>query len=158
MRRAKKKFSDHGRNCPDTAVCLWTHAQLRDGTRQSIVVADSGSENIKRDVDDLLDSFAALHRLIEFYVVGRNRVMPHSAFDGQTPNEMDSETGDEVAFEIAIVRRRAREDRMKANRAARCGACPRQMDSGALLLRRPRSRMSSDAAGIMIVLQRGNRR
>jgi transposase InsO family protein len=35
-----------------------------------------------------LDSFAALHRLIEFYVKAYNEVMPHSEFQGQTPNEM----------------------------------------------------------------------
>jgi hypothetical protein len=35
-----------------------------------------------------LDSFTALQRLIEFYVAAHNEVMPHSAFGGQTPDEM----------------------------------------------------------------------
>ena len=37
-----------------------------------------------------LDSFAALHRLIEFYVEAHNEVMPHSAFQGQTPTRSSS--------------------------------------------------------------------
>jgi putative transposase len=35
-----------------------------------------------------LDNFTALGRLIEFYVTAHNEVMPHSAFEGQTPDEM----------------------------------------------------------------------
>jgi len=89
-----------------------------------------------------LDSFAALRRLVEFYVTAHNEVMPHSAFQGQTPNEMFFGTGDEVVQRLTAARRSAREERMRANRTARCGVCVRETTSGALLLQRPRSRMS----------------
>jgi putative transposase len=143
------------------------------------VVADSGSENVNREVDAILveqeltrvlaqvevtfsnsmieafwrslkhswlflhalDNFTARGRLIEFYVEAHNTVMPHSAFDGQTPDEMFFGMGDSVPSELAVARDRAREERMKANRAAGCGVCIPDVDSKALLLQRPRSRM-----------------
>jgi putative transposase len=88
-----------------------------------------------------LDNFTALGRLIEFYVTAHNEVMPHSAFEGQTPNEMYFGTGDVVALELATARRRAREERIKANRAAACSVCFGETDSRVLLLQRPRCRM-----------------
>jgi putative transposase len=89
-----------------------------------------------------LDSLAALRRLIEFYVKAHNEVMPHSAFQGQTPNEMFYGTGDEICEELANARKFARVRRMEENRAASCGACAGEASSGALLLQRPRPRMS----------------
>ncbi len=135
--------------------------QILAGSKEPTVVVDSGSENVNREVDDLLegvdltrvlaqvevtfsnsmieafwrslkhswiylhtlDNFTALHRLIEFYVTAHNEVMPHSAFQGETPDEMYFGTGGAVAFELGIARRTARDERMKANRAARCGVC-----------------------------------
>ena len=155
-------------------------AQLGRYSRETAVVADSGSENVNGDVDDLLegeeltrvlaqvevtlsnsmieafwrslkhawlylhalDNFTALHRLIEFYVTAHNEVMPHSAFEGPTPDEMYFGTGDAVASELATARKTAREERMKANRAAGCGVCVAGTDSRASQLQRPRSRMS----------------
>jgi transposase InsO family protein len=153
--------------------------QLINRPEQTIVVADSGSENVNGAVDDALaaeeltrvlaqvevtfsnsmieafwrsmkhswlylhslDSFAALRRLIEFYVNGHNGVMPHAAFEGQTPNEVFFGIGDEVPKKLADARTAAREKRMKENRSAACGACVLEASSGALLLQRPRSRM-----------------
>ena len=89
-----------------------------------------------------LDNFAALRRLIEFYVITHNEVMPHSAFDGQTPNEMFFGSGHEVAKKLSEARSSAREERMRANRAARCGVCVGETTSGPLLLQRARSRRS----------------
>jgi putative transposase len=89
-----------------------------------------------------LDSLAALRRLIEFYVTAHNQVMPHSAFEGQTPDEMYFGTGGSVVAELATARKAAREERMEANRAAACSVCVGETDSRALLLQRPRSRMS----------------
>jgi transposase InsO family protein len=89
-----------------------------------------------------LDSFAALRRLIGFYVTAHNEVMPHSAFKGQTPDEVFFGIGDEVSKRLAEARESAREERMRQNRAARCGLCVGDASSGALLLQRPRSRMS----------------
>ena len=88
-----------------------------------------------------LDSFAALRRLIEFYINEHNEVMPHAAFQGQTPDEVFFGIGDEVARKLAGARRTAREKRMKENRSAACGACVLEASSGALLLQRLRSRM-----------------
>jgi hypothetical protein len=88
-----------------------------------------------------LDNLTALARLIEFYVAAHNEVMPHSAFQGETPDEMYFGTGGAVAFELGIARQTARDERMKANRAARCGVCIGEGDSRALQLQRPSSRM-----------------
>jgi transposase InsO family protein len=89
-----------------------------------------------------LDSLTALRRLVAFYVTAHNEVMPHSAFQGQTPNEVFFGTGGEVTQKLSAARTSAREERMRANRTARCGVCVREASSGALLLQRPRSRMS----------------
>ncbi len=94
-----------------------------------------------------LHSIAALRRLIGFYVKAHNgrkrsfRVMPHSAFEGQTPDEVFFGIGDEVSKRLAEARDSARKKRMKENRAAGCGVCVGETTSGALLLQRPRSRM-----------------
>ncbi len=88
-----------------------------------------------------LDNFTALARLGEFYVTAHNEVMPHSAFEGQTPDEMYFGTGGSVVAALATARKTAREERMKVNRAAACSVCFGETDSGALLLQRPRSRM-----------------
>jgi len=154
--------------------------QLKNCPEHTIVVADSGSENVNGAVDVLLDgeeltrvlaqveitfsnsmieafwrslkhgwlylhtldSLAALRRLIEFYVTAHNEVMPHSAFLGQTPDEVFFGIGDNVAKKLSEARKTAREERMMENRAARCGRCTGEVSSAALLLQRPRSRMS----------------
>jgi putative transposase len=120
--------------------------QLRDRFEETTVVADSGSENVNREVDAILveqeltrvlaqvevtfsnsmieafwrslkhswlflhalDNFTALGRLIEFYVEAHNTVMPHSAFKGQTPDEMYFGTGRAVPAELATARENAR--------------------------------------------------
>ena len=153
--------------------------QLRKRSEKTTLVADSGSENVNGEVDNLLkdealtrvlaqvevsfsnsmieafwrslkhswiylhtlDNFTGLGRLIEFYVAAHNEVMPHAAFNGQTPNEMYFGTGVAVPAELAAAREIAREERMKANRSSGCGVCVPGADSRALLLHRPRSRM-----------------
>jgi hypothetical protein len=72
-----------------------------------------------------LDTFAALERLIAFYVEQYNAVVPHSAFLGQTPDEMyfGFGLGDQVHVDLAAGRARAREARMKFNRDLSCDAC-----------------------------------
>jgi transposase InsO family protein len=137
--------------------------QLRNRSAKTTLVADSGSENVNGEVDEVLideeltrvlaqvevtfsnsmieafwrslkhswiylhtlDNFSALGRLIEFYVTAHNEVMPHSAFEGQTPDEMYFGTADAVLLELATTRKTAREE----------------TDPRALLLQRPRSRM-----------------
>jgi hypothetical protein len=70
-----------------------------------------------------LDSFAALEKLIAFYVPEFNRVMPHSAFHGQTPDEMFFGSGNAVPDELAAARKQARAARLEANRALSCERC-----------------------------------
>ena len=70
-----------------------------------------------------LESLAALRRLVEFYVIAHNEVMPHSAFQGQTPDEVFFGIGNEVTEKLAVARKSARENRMEENRNARCGIC-----------------------------------
>jgi hypothetical protein len=70
-----------------------------------------------------LDTFAALEKLIAFYVEQHNSVVPHSAFAGQTPDEMYFGRGDQVPVDLAVGRARAREARMKSNRELSCEAC-----------------------------------
>jgi putative transposase len=164
-------------------TCRVLHAaarQISAGSGAPTVVADSGSENVNREVDDLLeradwrrvlaqvevafsnsmieafwrslkhswiylhslDTAVALRRLVEFYVTAHNEVMPHSAFEGQTPDEMYFGTGGAVTINLAIARQAAREERMKLNRVARCGVCIGEDAPAALQLQRPRSRMS----------------
>ncbi|HET7439096.1 MAG TPA: integrase core domain-containing protein, partial [Nitrospira sp.] len=43
-----------------------------------------------------LDGVTTVRRLVEFYVGEHNRVLPHSAFRGQTPEEMYFGTGDTI--------------------------------------------------------------
>ena len=48
-----------------------------------------------------LDSVATVRRLVGFYVHEHNAVLPHSAFCGQTPDEMYFGTGDAVPADLA---------------------------------------------------------
>jgi len=89
-----------------------------------------------------LDSLTTLRRLIEFYVDQHNGVMPHSALQGQTPDEIFFATGDDVTEKLADARKLARVKRMAENRSATCDACVLETKSGALQVQRPRSRMS----------------
>ena len=50
-------------------------------------------------------------------------MVPHSAFAGQTPDEMYFERGAQVPVNLAAARTRAREARMKANRNLSCTVC-----------------------------------
>ncbi len=72
-----------------------------------------------------LESESGLGHLIAFYVQAHNEVMPHSAFNGQTPDEVYFGTGSAIAAELAVGRVRARELRMARNRGAQCGVCAR---------------------------------
>ena len=83
-----------------------------------------------------------VRRLVDFYVRQHNEVMPHAAFEGQTPDEMYFGKGDPVVVMLAATRINAREERIKANRNSACGVCRSDLSSAALQLQRPRSRMS----------------
>ena len=71
-----------------------------------------------------LDSVTTLRRLVAFYVDEHNRVLPHSAFRGQTPDEMYFGTGDAVPADLTSRAAAARQARSEANRSAICETCP----------------------------------
>jgi len=59
-------------------------------------------------------------RLVTFYVDAHNRVLPHSAFRGQTPDERYFGTGDAVPADLTSRATSARRARVEANRSAAC--------------------------------------
>ena len=69
-----------------------------------------------------LDDFSKLEPLVRFYVAQHNSVLPHSAFRGETPDEMYFGTGREVAHRLQAERATARRARLDENRAS-CQAC-----------------------------------
>jgi transposase InsO family protein len=71
-----------------------------------------------------LDSVTTVCRLVAFYVEQHNRVLPHSAFQGQTPDEMYFGTGDAVPEDLLSRAAAARRIRVEANRSASCEICP----------------------------------
>jgi putative transposase len=71
-----------------------------------------------------LDSVTTVRRLVAFYVDEHNRVLPHSAFRGQTPDEMYFGTGDAVPADLTSRAAAARWTRVEANRSASCERCP----------------------------------
>ena len=71
-----------------------------------------------------LDSVTTVRRLVEFYVQEHNRVLPDSAFRGQTPDEMYFGTGNAVPANLTSRAAAARRARVEANRAAACQRCP----------------------------------
>ena len=70
-----------------------------------------------------LDSASKLRNLVEFYVEEHNAKIPHSAFRGETPDEMYFGTGDGVPKDLAEARGQARHERMEMNRAQHCAVC-----------------------------------
>jgi transposase InsO family protein len=71
-----------------------------------------------------LDSVTTVRRLVTFYVDEHNRVLPHSAFRGQTPDEMYLGTGEAVPADLMSRAAAARRTRVEANRTALCERCP----------------------------------
>ena len=71
-----------------------------------------------------LDSVTTVRRLVAFYVDEHNRVLPHSAFRGQTSDEMYFGTGDAVPADLTARAASARRTRVAANRSASCETCP----------------------------------
>jgi len=71
-----------------------------------------------------LDSVTTVRRLVAFYVQEHNTVLPHSAFRGQTPDEMYFGRGDAVPADLTARAAAARRARIEANRSAACGRCP----------------------------------
>jgi hypothetical protein len=77
-----------------------------------------------------LDNLATVRKLVAFYVTEHNQTIPHSAFQGQTPDEVYFERGAHVPDELATGRYAARRQRVADNRSAACAACPRTAPVG----------------------------
>jgi transposase InsO family protein len=70
-----------------------------------------------------LDTMGHLEKLVAFFVDAHNAQMPHSAFCGQTPDEMYFAIAATLPGELAVARKKAREQRLAANRATSCDRC-----------------------------------
>lgn len=70
-----------------------------------------------------LDAVDTVEKLVAFYVQEHNTRLPHSAFRGQTPDEMYFETGTNVPSQLETARRSARQARVEANRKRTCSDC-----------------------------------
>ena len=68
-------------------------------------------------------SVRTVAKLVAFYVDEHNMRLPHSAFRGQTPDEMYFDTGDPIPDELDAAKNVARESRMEVNRATLCPTC-----------------------------------
>jgi len=70
-----------------------------------------------------LDTVVAVRRLVGFYVEEHNSRLPHSAFRGQTPDEMYFGTGSHIPDQLEEAKAVARLERLDSNRRARCHVC-----------------------------------
>ena len=70
-----------------------------------------------------LETVSALEKLVAFYVDEHNTHLPHSAFRGQTPDEMYFGTGNRIPAELEAGEKAARQSRMEVNRTTSCPTC-----------------------------------
>ena len=70
-----------------------------------------------------LDSLSSVKKLIAFYINEYNAKLPHSAFRGQTPDEMYFGAGDGIADDLESKRVTAGSLRLKSNRNTSCKTC-----------------------------------
>ena len=70
-----------------------------------------------------LDTVTTVRKLVAFYIDQHNTHLPHSAFLGQTPDEMYFGTGSKIPKKLEASRMAARQSRMDANRAQTCQVC-----------------------------------
>ncbi len=73
-----------------------------------------------------LDTIATVKKLVDFYVEQHNSQLPHSAFRGQTPDEMYFATGKHIPNRLENSRKAARQSRMEVNRKTSCNICEPQ--------------------------------
>ena len=78
-----------------------------------------------------LESVAGVRRHVAFCVPEYNGKIPHSAFRGQTPDEIYHGRGERIPIELDAARRAARARRLAINRAASCGRCARKSEVAA---------------------------
>ena len=70
-----------------------------------------------------LDTVTTVRKLVAFYIDQHNTHLPHSAFRGQTPDEMYFGTGCKIPKKLEASRIAARKSRIEANRAQTCRTC-----------------------------------
>jgi putative transposase len=70
-----------------------------------------------------LDTVSRLEKLVTFYVDEHNMRLPHSAFRGQTPDEMYFGTGTHIPEKLDAAKKVARQSRTEVNRATSCRTC-----------------------------------
>jgi hypothetical protein len=70
-----------------------------------------------------LDTISKLTNLVAFYVEEHNTRLPHSAFRGQTPNEMYFGTAGHVPDVLNANMKSARQARMTVNRSTSGQVC-----------------------------------
>ncbi len=80
-----------------------------------------------------LDRASSVRKLIAFYVEQHNSVVPHFAFQGQTPDEMYFGTGANVPVDLKEKRAKARAARLAHNRALSCALCKERESEPALV-------------------------
>ncbi len=70
-----------------------------------------------------LDTVSAVERLVRFYIQEHNTRLPHSVFQGQTPDEMYFQTGVNIPERLEAARNEARRARAERNRKRECENC-----------------------------------
>ena len=70
-----------------------------------------------------LDSFAAVERLVAFYIDQHNRVIPHSALKGRTPDEVFRGEASDLPEQLREAHRVAIQERIASNRQLNCENC-----------------------------------
>ena len=70
-----------------------------------------------------LDGVDQIRKLVSFYVEEHNTCLPHSAFRGQTPDEMYFGSGDGVPAQLDGEKAAARQRRLAVNRGLACCVC-----------------------------------
>ena len=70
-----------------------------------------------------LDTIATVRKLVAFYIHQHNTRLSHSAFRGETPDEMYFGTGRKIPKNLEASRIAARQSRMESNRAQTCRTC-----------------------------------
>ena len=90
-----------------------------------------------------LDSPETLRRLVDFYVEQHNAAIPHSAFEGQTPDEMYFGRPS-VVEKLRSRSEAARSARLEANRSPSCSAC-----TGTVVIK-PQDEMARERLGSLM--------
>ena len=75
-----------------------------------------------------LDSLSKVSSLVTFYADQHNRHLPHTAFKGQTPDEMYFGTGSDIPEQLSLAGQRARTNCREVNLATSCNACHKPPD------------------------------